>query len=173
MGKIWRIYKTDWKNIFSVPTVALLIGALMLLPSAYAWVNIKSMWDPYSNTSGIKVAVANEDAGAEIQGKNINVGNDTVKSLKKNHKLGWVFVTRSDAVKGVEKGKYYAYLIIPKDFSKKLTSILEINPQKPKIVFGVNEKINAVAPKITSSGASSITTQISQAFVKTVGDALF
>ncbi|MBO0961877.1 YhgE/Pip domain-containing protein [Neobacillus sp. MM2021_6] len=173
MGKIWLIYKTDWKNIFSVPAVALLIGALMLLPSAYAWVNIKSMWDPYSNTSGIKVAVVNEDTGAEIQGKKINVGYDTVKNLKRNHKLGWVFVTKKEAVKGVEKGTYYAYLIIPEDFSKKLTSILEINPKKPKIVFGVNEKINAVAPKITSSGASSLTTQISQAFVKTVGDALF
>jgi len=173
MGKILRIYRTDWKNIFSVPSVALLIGALMVLPSAYAWVNIKAMWDPYSNTSGIKVAVANEDEGADIQGKKINVGSDTVKNLKKNHNLGWVFVTRSEAESGVEKGKYYAYLIIPKDFSKKLTSILEINPQKPKIIFGVNEKINAVAPKITSSGASSVTAQISQTFVKTVGDAIF
>ncbi|MFZ7943592.1 YhgE/Pip family protein [Neobacillus sp. 19] len=173
MGKIWRIYKTDWKNIFSVPTAALLIGALMVLPSAYAWVNIKAMWDPYSNTSGIKVAVANEDDGAEVQGKTINVGNDTVKNLKQNHKLGWVFVNKRKALRGVEKGDYYAYLIIPKDFSKKLTSILELNPEKPKILFGVNEKINAVAPKITSSGASSITAQISQAFVKTVGDAIF
>ncbi|MEH7356812.1 YhgE/Pip domain-containing protein [Neobacillus drentensis] len=173
MGKILRIYRTDWKNIFSVPSVVLLIGALMVLPSAYAWVNIKAMWDPYSNTSGIKVAVANEDEGAEIQGNKINVGDDTVKNLKKNHNLGWVFVTPSEAKRGVEKGKYYAYLIIPKDFSKKLTSILEINPQKPKIIFGVNEKINAVAPKITSSGASSVTAQISQTFVKTVGDAIF
>jgi len=173
MGKIWSIYRTDWKNIFSVPSVALLIGGLMVLPSAYAWVNIKAMWDPYSHTSGVKVAVANEDEGAEIQGKKINVGNDTVKSLKKNRKLGWVFVNRSEAENGVEKGKYYAYLIIPKDFSKKLTSILEINPHKPKIKFGVNEKINAVAPKITSSGASNVTAQISQAFVETVGDAIF
>ncbi|WP_066065106.1 YhgE/Pip domain-containing protein [Neobacillus soli] len=173
MGKVWHIYKTDWKNIFSVPTVALLIGALMVLPSAYAWVNIKSMWDPYSNTSGIRVAVANEDEGAEVSGKKMNVGNETIKSLKKNHKLGWVFVNRSEAVSGVEKGNYYAYLIIPKDFSKKLTSILEVNPKKPKIEFAVNEKINAVAPKIASSGASSVTAQISQAFIKTVGDAIF
>ncbi|MFJ7727576.1 YhgE/Pip family protein [Neobacillus sp. NPDC097160] len=173
MGKIWRIYKTDWKNIFSVPSVALLILALMILPSAYAWVNIQAMWDPYSNTSGIKVAVANDDEGAEIQGKKINVGNDTVNNLKKNHKLGWVFVNRSEAESGVKRGKYYAYLIIPKDFSKKLTSIIEVSPQKPKIIFGVNEKINAVAPKIASSGASSVTAQISQTFVKTVGDAIF
>lgn len=173
MGTILQIYKTDWRNIFRVPTVVLLIGALMVLPSLYAWVNIKSMWDPYGNTSGIRVAVSNEDDGAEIRGRRINVGNDTVKNLKKNHQLGWVFVNRNDAESGVEKGHYYAYLIIPKDFSKKLTSILEINPQKPNIEFAVNEKINAVAPKIASSGASSVTTQISQAFIKTVGNAIF
>lgn len=173
MGKIWHIYKTDWKNIFSVPTVAFLVGALILLPSTYAWINIKSMWDPYSNTSGIRVAVANEDEGADVRGKRINVGNDTVKNLKNNHQLGWVFVNRSKAESGVKKGDYYAYLIIPKSFSKKLASILEANPQKPEIQFAVNEKINAVAPKIASSGASSVTAQISQTFIKTVGNAIF
>ncbi|ULT59050.1 YhgE/Pip domain-containing protein [Neobacillus drentensis] len=173
MGKIWSIYRTDWKNISNVPIAILLLGALTILPSAYAWINIKAMWDPYSNTSGIKVAVANEDEGAEIQGKKINVGKEIVQNLKDNKKLGWVFVHYTTAKKGVEKGDYYAYLYIPTDFSKKMTSILEINPKKPQILFGVNEKINAVAPKIASSGASSITNQISQAFVKTVGDAIF
>src|SRR3954453_6436364 len=173
MGKIWSIYKTDWKNISKVPIVFLLLGALTILPSAYAWINIKAMWDPYSNTSGIKVAVANEDEGAEIQGKKINVGKEIVQKLKDNKKLGWVFVNYATAKEGVKKGNYYAYLYIPTDFSKKITSILEINPKKPQILFGVNEKINAVAPKIASSGASSITNQISQAFVKTVGDAIF
>ncbi|WP_308128758.1 YhgE/Pip domain-containing protein [Bacillus sp. sid0103] len=173
IGKIWHVYKTDWKNIFSVPTVVLLICALMVMPSAYAWVNIKSMWDPYGNTSGIRVAVSNEDEGTQVRGKKINVGNDTVKILRKNHQLGWVFVNRTDAESGVDKGSYYAYLIIPKDFSKRLSSILEVNPQKPEIEFAVNEKINAVAPKIASSGASSVTAQISQVFIKTVSEAIF
>ncbi|MEH7118728.1 YhgE/Pip domain-containing protein [Neobacillus vireti] len=173
MGTIWKIYKTDWKNISKVPLVILMLGALTILPSAYAWINIKAMWDPYSNTSGIKVAVANEDEGAEIQGKKINVGKEIVQNLKTNKKLGWVFVTRSNAEDGVKKGHYYAYLQIPKDFSEKMTSILDLKPIKPQILFGVNEKINAVSPKIASSGASAVTAQISQAFVKTVGDAIF
>lgn len=173
MKSIWYIYKTDLQSVFTTPKLALLVAALMLLPSAYAWINIKAVWDPYSNTAGIRVAVSNDDEGAEVQGKAINVGEDTVKNLKKNPKLGWVFVSRKEAERGVKYGDYYAYLLIPKDFSKKLTSILEVNPQQPVIEFGVNEKINAVAPKIASSGASGITSQISQAFTKTVGDAIF
>jgi putative membrane protein len=175
MRKIWSIYTTDWKNIFSVPTVALLVVGLMLLPSAYAWFNIKSMWDPYGNTSGIVVAVANEDEGAVVRltKQKINVGEEVIKTLKKNKKLGWVFVDHKDSIRGVKHGDYYAYLIIPKDFSKKISSILEENPKKPQIVFGVNEKINAVAPKIAATGATGVTTQISEAFIKTVGDAIF
>ncbi|WP_045521296.1 YhgE/Pip domain-containing protein [Neobacillus niacini] len=175
MRKIWSIYTTDWKNIFSVPTVALLVVGLMLLPSAYAWFNIKSMWDPYGNTSGIIVAVANEDEGAVVSltKQKINVGEETIKALKKNKKLGWVFVDQKEAKRGVKHGDYYAYLIIPKEFSKKITSILEENPEKPQILFGVNEKINAVAPKIAATGATSVTAQISEAFIKTVGDAIF
>ncbi|WHZ00952.1 YhgE/Pip domain-containing protein [Neobacillus sp. YX16] len=175
MRKIWSIYTTDWKNIFSVPTVVLLVVGLMLLPSAYAWFNIKSMWDPYGNTSGIIVAVANEDEGAVVSLTNqkINVGEETIKALKKNKKLGWVFVDEKEAKRGVKHGDYYAYLMIPKEFSKKITSILEANPEKPQIVFGVNEKINAVAPKIAATGATGVTAQISEAFIKTVGDAIF
>src|SRR5689334_17114182 len=103
MRNIWNIYATDWKNIFSVPTVALLVVGLMLLPSAYAWFNIKAMWDPYGNTSGIKVAVSNEDEGTTVNltKQKINVGSETVNNLKKNHKLGWVFVDSKEAIRGV------------------------------------------------------------------------
>lgn len=147
----------------------------MLLPSAYAWFNIKSMWDPYGNTSGIFVAVANEDEGAVVRltKQKIDVGEEMIKALSKNKKLGWVFVDQKNAIRGVKHGDYYAYLIIPKDFSKKITSILEENPERPQIVFGVNEKINAVAPKIAATGATGVTAQISEAFIKTVGDAIF
>lgn len=160
-------------SVFKTPSVALLVAALILLPSAYAWVNIKAVWDPYSNTAGLKIAIVNEDQGATIKGKTVNVGKETVESLKNNHKMGWVFVERSEAIRGVKYGDYYAYIIIPNDFSNKLVSISKENPQKPSIDFGVNEKINAVAPKIAGSGASSITAQISQSFIKTVSNAIF
>ncbi|MEH7443710.1 YhgE/Pip domain-containing protein [Bacillus sp. JJ1122] len=173
MANIWRIFVNDWKNIFRTLPVLLLVLGLMILPSAYAWINIKSMWDPYGNTSGILVAVVNEDDGAVALGKPVNAGEELVKSLKKNKKLGWRFMNQESAIRGVNHGDYYAYLIIPKDFSEKLTSILEANPQKPEITFGVNEKINAIAPKITSSGASGIMTEISDTFTKTVGDVIF
>ncbi|MBN6188899.1 YhgE/Pip domain-containing protein [Aneurinibacillus sp. BA2021] len=177
MKKILGIYKTDWRNIFNVPIALLLIIGLMVLPSMYAWFNLKASWDPYGDTSGIAIAVTNEDEGARIHNseidKQINVGDEIVKNLKKNRKLGWTFVSREEAERGVVHGDYYASLLIPKDFSAKIATVLEENPQKPEIRYVVNEKINAIAPKITASGASGVVAQVSESFVKTASEAIF
>ncbi|WP_028551471.1 YhgE/Pip domain-containing protein [Paenibacillus sp. UNC451MF] len=170
MKRIYQIYKTDLLNIAKVPTGLLLMIALAILPSVYAWINLKAMWDPYANTSGIKIAVTSKDEGATVQDKQFNIGNEVLESLKDNHKLGWIFVDEEEATRGVERGTYYASLLIPADFSRKIAKVLEGEVQKPEIQYTVNEKINAVAPKITEKGASSVTSQISENFIKTVSE---
>ncbi|WP_235993119.1 YhgE/Pip domain-containing protein [Heyndrickxia sporothermodurans] len=72
----------------------------------------------------------------------------------------------------MEHGDYYATIYIPKDFSKRITTLLDDQPIKPEITYSVNEKINAIAPKITSKGASTITENVSSNFVKTVSKAV-
>ncbi|ULL18918.1 YhgE/Pip domain-containing protein [Paenibacillus sp. H1-7] len=170
MKKIWNIYVTDLRNIAKVPTGLLLMIAIAILPSVYAWINLKAMWDPYSNTSGIKIAVTSLDQGATVRDKPFNIGDEVVKSLKDNHQLGWIFVDEEEALKGVERGRYYASLLIPADFSGKIAGIVEGNVQKPEIQYTVNEKLNAVAPKITEKGATNVTAQISENFIKTVSE---
>lgn len=177
MKSIFRIYATDWRNIFKVPIALFLIVGLMMLPSLYAWFNLKASWDPYGDTSGIAIAVTNEDEGTVINNKEIqteiHIGDEVVQNLKANKKLGWKFVSREEAERGVNHGDYYASLLIPKDFSAKLATIIEENPQSPEIRYSVNEKINAIAPKITATGATSIVGEVNKNFVKTVSEAMF
>lgn len=172
MKKIFSIYRTDLINLWRVPTGLFLMIALAILPSVYAWINLEAMWDPYANTSGIKIAVTSNDQGAKIEDKTINIGKEVVDNLKENHTLGWTFVDEETALNGVERGDYYASLIIPEDFSRKITSIVDGTMEKPEIIYTVNEKINAVAPKITSKGASNVTQQISENFIKTVSSSI-
>ncbi|GIQ68566.1 YhgE/Pip domain-containing protein [Xylanibacillus composti] len=170
MKNIWRIYKTDWINIAKVPVGIFMIIALALLPSIYSWVNLYSVWDPYANTSGITVAVTNEDEGTIMNETEINIGQEVLESLKENRQLGWTFVDREQARRGVERGDYYASLMIPADFSSKLVSIATGRVERPTIEYTVNEKINAVAPKITGSGASTLTSQLNENFIRTVSE---
>lgn len=175
MKDAFKIYKKDLKNIFTNYGALIVVIALCILPSLYAWFNIKASWDPYaeSATSGIKVGVVNQDLGTTLNGKEINLGNNVVDELKNNKQMGWQFVSEEEATKMVEEGKYYAMITIPEDFSKNLTSIVTENVQKGNIIYTVNEKINAIAPKLTDKGASAVQDKVSKAIVSTVSDAIF
>jgi putative membrane protein len=168
LKEIWQIYKRDWLRLFRIPVAMLLIAALVVLPSVYDWVNVAAVWDPYSNTSGIKIAVASLDEGAAVQGTSFNIGAEVLESLRSNKSLGWRFTDAEAAVDGVRRGDYYASIVIPADFSERMTGILEGKLEKPEIEYTVNEKINAIAPKITAKGASTITTQITEHFTETI-----
>nr|WP_275692260.1 YhgE/Pip domain-containing protein [Lactococcus formosensis] len=163
----------DWKRIFKNPIAIFLVVALMFIPSLYAWFNIKALWDPYANTSQLPIAVYSDDRTEKFQDKSINIGDEVLKNLKENKQLGWKFVdSKQELDKGVKSGKYYAGIYLPADFSKNLLSFTTGDIQKPKIVYSINEKINAIAPKITSKGASSLQSQISEEFIKTASSTL-
>ncbi|MGE7868277.1 YhgE/Pip family protein [Bacillus paramycoides] len=173
MKQIWRIYKTDLRNVAKHWAAIVIVIGLMVLPSLYAWFNIKASWDPYGNTKGIQIAVSNQDVGSNLRGKDINIGKEIVDSLKKDKNFGWKFVDEKQAIYGVERGDYSASITIPKDFSEKIATVLDENPEKPEIEYYVNEKVNAIAPKITAKGASGLTEEISKNFVKTANGEIF
>ena len=173
MKNIIKIFKDDLKDIFTNISLMIVIIALAILPSLYAWFNIKASWDPYGNTSNILVAVVNNDKGTTLFDKKLNVGDKLVEQLKENTALGWQFVDDDEAKKGVETGKYYASIEITKDFSNNIISVLGENVEKADIVYTVNEKINAIAPKITDKGASTIQQQVNKTVVKTASEAVF
>ncbi|KFM99042.1 YhgE/Pip domain-containing protein [Bacillus clarus] len=173
MKQIWRIYKTDLRNVAKHWAAIVIVLGLMILPSLYAWFNIKASWDPYGNTKEVPIAVSNQDVGANLRGKDINIGKEIVDSLKKNKNLGWKFVDEKQAIYGVERGDYYASITIPEDFSEKIATVISDNPKKPELDYYVNEKVNAIAPKITAKGASGITEEISKNFVKTANGEIF
>ncbi|MED5019412.1 YhgE/Pip domain-containing protein [Paenibacillus chibensis] len=173
MKNIAFIFSRDIRNIITNWAALVIMLGLVMLPSLYAWFNIKASWDPYGNTGDIAIAVANNDKGTTLRGKAINLGNEVINSLKDNHKLGWRFVSEADAMRGVNHGDYYASIIIPESFSATIATVLSDNPTKAEILYYVNEKINAVSPKITSSGASGIIQEVSKNFVKTANGTIF
>lgn len=173
MRNILDIFKKDLKDIFTNYAMLIVVIALCVLPSLYAWFNIKASWDPYGSTSNISVAIVNNDKGTTIRNEEINIGDELVKTLKENSNLGWKFVNKDNALKGVKDGSYYASIEIPANFSKDLTSLIASDVKKGELIYTVNEKINAIAPKITDKGASTIQLQINQTVVETVSQILF
>lgn len=164
MRNAFRIFRRDMKRLLRNPAAILVLIGVSILPSLYAWFNIAANIDPYANTSGIKVAVANLDTDATHDDLTINAGSQIIEQLKENDQLGWTFVPKDAAIKGVKSGEYYAAIIIPQDFSESLLSVLSGKIETPELEYYINEKLNAIAPKITSSGASTIQTQVNNTF---------
>lgn len=173
MRNIWDVYRLDIKNIVTNFSVLIVIVGLIFLPSLYAWFNIKASWDPYGQTDQIPIGVVNEDVGATIRGEEIHVGDDLVSILEENDAMNWQFVDRNKAMEEVEYGNYYAVMVIPENFTKKLGTVTSGDPEKANMEYYVNEKINAISPKITDKGVSVIVEEISSEFISTVNGVIF
>lgn len=173
MKQAFELFKLDWQRIFKNKLTFLLIIALMIIPSLYAWFNIAALWDPYSNTKDIAIAVYSDDKTANVLEKDINIGDKIITNLKDNDTVGWVFVdSKAELDKGVRSGKFYGGIYLPEDFSENLVSFVSGDIKKPEIKYSVNQKINAIAPKITDKGAGAIKDTISTEFVNTVSETL-
>ena len=168
-----RIFRRDLLRLVCVPAAWIVIIGMAFVPALYAWFNIAGFWNPYAQTSHIRVAVANEDEGAtKDQIGTVNVGAMLETQLKENDQLGWHFVSADEARAEVERGDSYAAFVIPASFSSDLTGIVDGTYVKPNIQYYVNEKNNAVAPKITGAGATALDRQINATFVSTVAKVL-
>ncbi|ELK48061.1 YhgE/Pip domain-containing protein [Halobacillus sp. BAB-2008] len=168
MKNIWRIFSRDWKNISKNWVAMILIGGLIVLPSLYAWFNIKASWDPYSQTDQLPVGIVNEDTGATVRDTDIDVGQEVVDNLKDNDSMDWHFDDREEAMDKLEYGDYYAVIVIPENFSEKLGTVISESPEKSEVEYYVNEKVNAIAPKITEKGASVIVEEVKSNFISEV-----
>ncbi len=168
MNNIIRIFRRDFKKIFTNSMAIVLAVGITVLPSLYAWFNIYANWDPYGSTGNMMVAVVIEDIGYTYKEIDINVGERMEENLKANDLIDWQFVDRDEAVSGIESGKYYAGIEIPEGFSKSFTSILTSNFEKPHITYYANEKKNAIATKITDKVVQTIQTEVNESFIETV-----
>lgn len=171
MHNVLAVLRRDIIRIARVPSALIVSIGLIIIPTLYAWFNTVGFWDPYGNTQGIKVAIVNEDNGASSQALgDLNLGRQITNELDHNDQLGWYHASHSNALDAVRAGKASAAIIIPSDFSYRLVHLIENGDGNlPTLEYIVNQKANAVASKITDTGADTVDRQINDTFVSTAG----
>lgn len=174
MRNIWTVFKTDIRTLSKCFFACVVVVAIALLPSLYAWLNIYSNWDPYGNTGGISIAVASLDEGyTNEDGTYENKGDDVVADLREATSINWVIVdTEEEAKGGVESGDYYAAVVIDKQFSRNMYRMLTDWTGKPAITYYENAKKNAVATKITDTAVETLKRSISENYLEVVIDGI-
>ena len=165
-----KMLQAEWKHLFNNKILLISMAVISFIPILYSGFFLGSIWDPYGQTKNLPVAFVNEDKGASLNGKLLNVGESVEKKLKDNHDLGWEFVSKQQADEGVNSGHFYAVVTIPSDFSQKVASITESEPQQAVINFTTTPAKNYIGSLVSNQAAakvkSSVSEQITQAYTK-------
>lgn len=171
MKNIWRVYISDLRRITTNVVALSIVMGLCIIPSLYAWFNIMSNWDPYgeSATSLMKISVYSEDEGVELSGIKLAIGDMVTESLENNNTIDWTFAdNKAEALELIKSGDCYAGIIIPKDFTANMLSILNGNIVNPSIEYYENSKKNAIATKITGKVKTTVQNEINTKIISTL-----
>lgn len=137
--------------------VALFIGAyfsITAIPSTHMKVN------------DLPIAIVNEDQGTT--GKNLTK-QITTKNSSNSSKMSikWtVFNAQEDLLKEMNKEKYYGAIVIPKNFSANLQSLMTPNPKKAKLKIIINQGMGTTITTQVNTTLTEMTHQINTALGK-------
>jgi putative membrane protein len=146
---------------------------LLIIPVIYASLFLGGYWDPYGHIEDLPVAVVNQDEGASMDGEEMHAGDDFIKELKKSKSLDFDFVSNEKAEEGLDDGKYYMKVTIPKDFSESVTTLMDDKPQQAELTYEVNPGKNFVASQISSSAMEKMKTKLASSITKSYADSVF
>ena len=171
VNKAFQIFKRDLKRLLHNPVAIVITIGVCIIPSLYAWYNIVANSDPYANTGNIKIAVASNDRGTETTSPASSMpATRSSRSCARTMTSVGPSSTPTRRARASSGATITPRSIIPKDFSRDLTSMLTGTFTEPKITYYVNEKKNAIAPKVTDTGAETIEEQVNDTFVATVAE---
>lgn len=171
MKNIWRVYLSDLRRLTTNVVALSIVMGLCIIPSLYAWFNIMSNWDPYGEaaTSLMKISVYSEDEGIDLNGIKLVIGDMVTESLETNNTIDWTFAdNKEEALELIQSGECYAGIIIPKDFTENMLSIMSGNIVNPRIVYYENSKKNAIATKITGKVKTTVQNEINIKLISTL-----
>ncbi|GAA2336845.1 YhgE/Pip domain-containing protein [Saccharopolyspora halophila] len=112
---------------------------LILIPLLYGALYLWSNWDPYGRLDRVPVAVVNNDRPVDARGEHIDAGAMFVERLKANDVFAWHFVRPATARRGLEEGRFYFSIEVPRDFSAKLAAAANGNPEHAKVRLVKND----------------------------------
>ena len=170
MKNIWKLFVGDVRRLTSNIVSIIIVTGLVVIPGLFSWFNISASWDPFANTGNLKFAVANDDEGykSDLIPVKISIGDQVVNTLRANDQMDWTFTTKKEAIDGTKSGKYYAAVVIPRDFSTRMMTFFTADGDHATLTYYNNEKKNALAPKITGQGADTVAAQINEMFSETL-----
>ncbi|MBB6692880.1 YhgE/Pip domain-containing protein [Cohnella xylanilytica] len=163
----------EFRRLTGSKMAMLSMVGLMVIPLLYSGMLIGAFWDPYGKLEDLPVAVVNEDKGAQMDGKSLQVGQDLVEELKDNKDFKWTFTDEKEALEGLRDHRYSLAFVIPEDFSRKATTLKDETPEPANIEYYVDDGYNYLSSRIGAEASEALKTKVGHAVTKAYADAMF
>ena len=170
MRNVLEIVRNGFRVIRQNTMTGIMVFGLVLIPLLFTCFNVLASWEPFENTENLKIAVASNDRGhrTDIGAIDLNLGNEVLSKLSRNHDIDWRITDSDDAIDGTKSGDYYAAIVLPENFSTELMTFYVRGTKAPKLTLYTNEKKNALSSIITGKGASGVIQEIDKNFTQVV-----
>ncbi|MDP4089971.1 MAG: YhgE/Pip domain-containing protein [Bacillota bacterium] len=152
--------KDTGKKMSPLRILAVSAAAIIFVPVLYSGIYLCAFWNPYGRFSNVPVAFVNLDKAVVKDGTEYNLGKNIEDNLKKNSSVGWRFTSLEEAKRGVRNADYYAYIVIPEDFSAKLSASTDGPPVRPVITYEANMGKNFIFAQISERAAETIRSEV-------------
>lgn len=163
----------ELKALLKNPKLIITMIGVALVPALYNLSFLGSMWDPYGRVEDLPIAVVNHDRAAKLNQKDLHIGKDMVDKMSKNKDLDYHFVSEKKAENGLRDGDYYMVVTLPKDLSKKATTLLENNPEKLVIQYQTSRGHGMVASKMSEAAMAKLKSSVSDNISRTYTTSVF
>ncbi|MFT8322675.1 MAG: YhgE/Pip domain-containing protein [Bacillus sp. (in: firmicutes)] len=167
------LLKAELSSIFKNKMKLISIIAIIFIPILYSGVYLWAFWDPYGHLEKLPVAVVNEDSGAKMDSKKLELGKDLVENLKDSDEFAFTFVNKKEGYKNLKNQKYYMLIEIPKDFSENATTLLDNDPKKLDLIYVSNPGYNFISSQIGNSAIERIKEGVSKEITETYAKSVF
>ncbi|MCX7570629.1 YhgE/Pip domain-containing protein [Tumebacillus sp. DT12] len=169
----WKLARLEWARLLSNRKLIISVVAVLLVPLLYSYLYLWAFWDPYERLDQLPVAFVNQDAGTVTDGKSVNLGEELADKLKEDPELAFHFTDESEALAGMEDGRYYMMIQIPTDFSKQAASVSDASPARSKILYVPNESLNMLSAQIGERAMETLRNELQRKMTETYADTLF
>lgn len=160
--------RPSWISRSWIPRTIIIVA--VILPLIVALTYMWAMWDPTKYLPEVKLAVVNEDVGADHRGEFKEVGNQVTENLVNTEYLNFDETSAEEAEQGLLTGEYLFVISIPEDFSAKTVSVSTAEPVQSNIHMTYNDFNGSNGTVLTSGLVPQIEQAIQASVTETYAD---
>ncbi|ULR48513.1 DUF3533 domain-containing protein [Streptomyces deccanensis] len=140
-------------------TNGVIAGVLALL---FAVLYLGANVDPAGHLRNLPVGLVNADEGAALDGKQVNLGEQTSRSITKSpakgEEIDWKVMDEKEMKEELGKGKLFGALVVPDDFTSSTIALTDNaadnNPARPTLTVLTNQSAGSLGSNLAREAAT-------------------